>query len=229
MLRRLDSPQFWAAFGAAVIALAGVLIAVSIGLSPGGKPRESWFVVGIVIAVLGTVILLLALALFVAPRRAELTVKFDESDPVCVQDRRDRPDRDFQLRLCAENTGRVAVTGVRSWLKADHESHCGRIRHDNTPPYERSYRGITLRPDAKDWFDIAWCHLDQPQMVLQYADDYLRTTSQTPKAKNTPVEVTFEARREDTNAIGTGTSSYMVAPDGNVITLKGGESLRIRF
>ena len=127
MLRRLDSPQFWAAFAAALIALAGFLKGVS------------WFVVGmIVIAVLGTAILLSALVLFVTPRRAELTVEFDESDAACVQDRRDRPEHGFQLRLCATNTGRVALTEVRSCLKAGHDSHYGRIRHDNTPPYDRS-------------------------------------------------------------------------------------------
>jgi hypothetical protein len=49
MRRRLDSAQFWVALGAAVIALGFVLIAVSsIGLSPGEKPEEPWFVVGAV-------------------------------------------------------------------------------------------------------------------------------------------------------------------------------------
>ena len=159
------------------------------------------------------------------PRRAELTVVFDPSDPACVQDRSDHPQRDFQLRLRATNTGKVALTEVRCRLKAGHDSY-GRIRHDNTPPYDRSRNGITLQPRESDYFDIAFCHLDQPQMVLQYADEHLlreQTINQTPKAKNTPVEVTFEARREDTNEpIPTVTSHYMVAPDGDAITLNSG-------
>ena len=58
-------------------------------------------------------------------------------------------------------------------------------------------------------------------MVLQYADEYLRNGQKTPKATNTPIEVTFEARREDTNEwIPTVTERYMVAPDGDAITLR---------
>lgn len=218
MLRRLDSAQFWAALSAAVIALAG-FIAVSIGLSPGGKPREPWFVVGIVIAVLGAAMLLLAFVLFVTPRRAELTVVFERSDPECFQDRRDHPQRDSMLRLRAMNTGKVALTQVRSRLKARHD-HYGRIRHDNTPPYDRSLNGITLRPGASGYFDIAWCHFDRSQMVLQYADKYLLDEQNIPKTTNTRVEVTFEALREDTNEpIPPITKSYVVGPEGDAITL----------
>jgi hypothetical protein len=242
MRRRLDSAQFWSALGAAVIALGGVLIAVGIGISPGEKPSEPWFVVGIVIAVLGAVMLVLALVLFVTHRYAEhraqpgLTVVFDPSDPACVQDRRDHPQRDFQLRLRATNTGRVALTEVRCRLKAGHDTY-GRIRYDDARPYDRSHNGITLQPGASDYFDIAFCHFGQPQMVLQYADAYLlyeQTINQTPKTTNTPVEVTFEARREDTNEwIPTITRRYVVAPDGDAITLTeadaGGEGRRSRI
>ncbi|MGO9101948.1 MAG: hypothetical protein ACLP9Y_21795 [Mycobacterium sp.] len=226
-----------------MIALGGVLIAVSsIGLSPGEKPREPWFVVGIVIAVLGAVMLVWALVLFVTHSYAEhraqpdLTVEFDPSDPACVQDRRDHPQRDFQLRLRATNTGTVALTEVRCRLKARHNTY-GRIRHDNTPPYDHSHNGITLQPGESDYFDIAFCHFEKPQMVLEYADKYLRDEqiiNPTPKTTNTPVEVTFEARREDTNEwIPTKTKRYVVAPAGDAITLTdadaGGEGRRSRI
>jgi hypothetical protein len=155
-----------------------------------------WYVLGRVLAVLGAVGLVWALVLFVRQKYAEhrarpdLTVKFDPSDPECVQDRRNQPESDFQLRLRATNTGRVALTGVRCRLKAGHD-HYGRIRHDNTPPFELSRNGIPLPPDAREYFDIASCRSDQPQMVLEYADEYLRNKSQTPKATNTRIEVTF--------------------------------------
>jgi len=152
MRRRLDSAQFWSAFGAAVIALGGVLILVSsIGLSPGKKPSEPWYVLGRVLAVLGAAGLVWAFVLFVRQKYAEyrarpgLTVNFDPSDPQCVQDRRNQPESDFQLRLRATNTGGVALTGVRCRLKAGHD-HYGRIRHDNTPPFELSRNGIHCRP-----------------------------------------------------------------------------------
>ena len=168
--------------------------------------------------------------------RPGLTVVFDPSDPACVQDRRDHPQRDFQLRLRATNTGTVALTEVRCRLKARHDTY-GRIRHDNTPPYDRSHNGITLQPGKSDYFDIAFCHFDQPQMVLEYADKYLRDEqiiNPTPKTTNTPVEVTFEARREDTNEwIPTKTKRYVVAPAGDAITLTeadaGGEGRRSRI
>jgi len=152
-----------------------------------------------------------------------LTVVFDPSDAACVQDRRDHPTQpDFQLRLRATNTGRVALTEVRCRLKARHDTY-GRIRYDDTPPYDRSHNGITLQPGASDYFDIAFCHFDQPQMVLQYANAYLlheQTINQTPKTTDTPVEVTFEARREDTKEwIPTITRRYVVAPNGDAITL----------
>ena len=55
-------------------------------------------------------------------------------------------------------------------------------------------------------------------MVLQYAEAYLRyeqIINPTPKTTNTPVEVTFEARRDDTNEwIPTIIRHYVVAPDG---------------
>ena len=232
MRRRLDSAQFWIALDAAVFALVASLIAVSsIGLSPGDKPREPWFAVGIAMAVVGAVVLAWALGLFVAHKYAEfrahpgLTVEFDPSDPACVQDRKYHPQSDFQLRLRATNTGTVALTEVRCRLKAGHDTYA-RIRYDDTLPYDRSRNGIPLQPGVSEYFDIAYCRFGQPQMVLQYADAYLlheQTINQTPKATNTPVEVTFEARREDTNEwIPTVTSRYMVAPDGDAITLKSG-------
>jgi hypothetical protein len=156
---------------------------------------------------------------------AELTVVFDPSDPACVQDRRDHPQHDFQLRLRATNTGTVALTEVRCRLTAGHDTYA-RIRYDDMAPYDRSRNGITLQPGASDYFDIAFCRFGEPQMVLQYANAYLldeQIINQTPKATNTPVEVTFEARREDTNdAIPTVTRRYVVAPDGDAITLKSG-------
>lgn len=163
-----------------------------------------------------------------------LTVVFDPSDPACVQDRSGHPTQpDFQLRLRATNTWKVALTEVRCRLRAGHNTY-GRIRHDDTPPYDRSHKGITLLPGASEYFDIAFCHFRQPQMVLQYANPYLlneQTVNQTPKATNTPVEVTFEARREDTNEwIPPVTRRYVVAPDGDAITLieadAGGEGQR---
>lgn len=235
MRGRHDSAQFWLALGGPVIALGfGLITLSSIGLSPGDKPSEPWFAVGIVIAVLGAVMLGWALVLFVRHKYAEhraqpdLAMEFDPFDPECVQDRRDHPQRDFQLRLRATNTGNVALTEVRCRLKGGHDTYA-RIRHDNTPPYDRSHNDITLQPCAKDYFDIAFCHFDQPQMVLQHADKYLldeQIINQTPKTTNTPVEVTVEARREDTNEpIPPFTRRYMVAPDGDAITLTDMESM----
>lgn len=232
MRRRLDSAQLGIALDAAVFALAALLIAVSsIGLSPGDKPREPWFVAGIAVAAVGAVVLVWALALFGAHKYAEhhaqprLTVEFDHADPVCVQDRRDHPQSDFQLRLRVTNTGTVALTEVRCRLKADHDTYA-RIRYDDTPPYDRSRNGIPLQRGASDYFDIAFCRSDQPRMILQYADQYLlneQNINPTQKATNTPVEVTVEARREDTNEwIPTVTKRYIVAPDGDVITLRSG-------
>ena len=153
-----------------------------------------------------------------------LTVAFDPSDPACVQDRRGHPTQpDFQLRLRATNTWKVALTEVRCRLRAEYDTY-GRIRHDDTQPYDRSHNGITLLPGASDYFDIAFCHFRRPQMVIQYANPYLlqeQAINQTHlKTAKTPLEVTFEARREDTNEwLPTVTKRYVVAPDGDAITL----------
>ena len=155
-------------------------------------------------------------------RRAELTVVFDADDPECVQIRASHPQRDAQLRLRATNTGNVGLTGVRCRLRSRHD-HIGRIRHDNTPPYEHSRSGTTLQVGAKDYFDIAFCTLDSLQMIIQYADHYLlREQLQNPieKASQTPVEVVIDGRREDTGEwLPTITRHYVVAPAEKAITL----------
>ena len=62
-------------------------------------------------------------------------------------------------------------------------------------------------------------------MVLQYADLYLIqeqviTGNLTLKADRTPIEVEIEARRADTDGwLSSVTHRYIVAPDGDAITL----------
>ena len=200
---------------------------VALATVPGGP--------SIATAVLVVAAVLLAVATFapaipgarrlplIGSRGAKLTVEFDANDPACAQDRRDHPTQpDFQLRLRATNTGAVALTNVRCRLKARHDTYA-RIRYDDNPPYDRSHRGIELQPGARDYFDIAFCHLRATQMVLQYANLYLlqeQTINRTPKTARTPVQVTFEARREDTNEwLPPIIKRYTVVPDGDAITL----------
>jgi len=231
-----DSAMFWLAMGVGVITLGGVLIALSAtGVVPPAKPAEPWFAAGIGLAALGAMMLVWAAGLFVWQRhaerrlRAELTVVFDPNDPGCVQNRATHPQRDLQLRLRATNTGTVVLTGVRDRLRSRHD-HIGRIRHDNDPPFERSHGGVTLQVGASEYFDIAFCQLDLPHMVVQYADGYLLLQEQLinriQKADRTPVEVVFEGRREDTRDwISPVTKRYVVAPARDGITLlEGGGS-----
>jgi hypothetical protein len=174
---------------------------------PAGSPAAT--------AVLGVVAVLIVLASFasaipgvrrlpvIGAPRAELTVVFDPSDDQCVQNRAGHPQPDVQLRLRATNSGAVDVTNLRLRLKGRH-NHFARVRHDNTPPYSRSNEGITLRHGQSGYFDIAFCHLHQPQMVLQYADGYLLQEQVLPgnitlKADRTPIAVEIEARRADTD------------------------------
>ena len=158
--------------------------------------------------------------------RAELTVVFDPADEQCVQNRAGTIQPDVQLRLRATNSGAVDLDKVRLKLTAGGHDHFARIRHDNTQPFTRSNEGISLRPGRSEYFDIAFCHLQQPQMVLQFADKYLRMQQILPgnivlKANRTPVQVEIEARRSDTNEwLSVATQRYVIAPDGAAITLE---------
>lgn len=64
-------------------------------------------------------------------------------------------------------------------------------------------------------------------MVLQFADEYLTMQQILPgnivaKANRSPVQVGIEARRSDTNAwLPVATQRYVIAPDGDAITLEG--------
>ena len=159
--------------------------------------------------------------------RAELRVVFDPSDNQCVQNRAGNPVQpDVQLRLRATNTGAVDIDAVRLRLRGCGHEHFSRIRHDNTPPFSRSINGTSLPPGQSEYFDIAFCHLLGPQMVLQFADAPL-TQQQvlpgnvTPKANHTPIEVEIETRRTDTGAwLKMPMQRYVVAPDGAAITLE---------
>jgi hypothetical protein len=208
------------------IALAAVVAALAV--IPVGPPAATT-----VLGALAVLVVLAAFASAIPGRRrlpligvpqADVTVVFDPSDDQCVQNRAGHPQPDVQLRLRATNSGAVDLVGVRARLKGRHE-HFARIRHDNTPPYSRSNDGITLRPGQSDYFDIAFCHLHGPQMVLQYADLYLIqeqviTGNLTLKADRTPIEVEIEARRADTDGwLPSVTHRYIVAPDGDAITL----------
>jgi hypothetical protein len=217
--------RYRAGIGVAVAALLVGLAAVPGGLSVATAP----LVVAAALVVLGTfapAIPGLRRLPVIGASCAALTVVFDPNDSECVQDRADHTDprqRDFQLRLRATNTGDVVLTNVRSRLKSRHDQ-IGRIRHDNTPPYAYSHSGMTLQAGASDYFDVAFCHLDAPQMVIQYADYYLvyqeQIVNRIPKADRTAVEVVIEGRRDDTSEwIPTVTKRYVVAPDGNAITL----------
>jgi hypothetical protein len=208
------------------------MAAVLVGLAavPGGPPAATvLLVVAALLVLFGTFAPVIPGARrlpVIGASRAELTVVFDPQDPECVQNRADHPDprqRDCQLRLRTTNTGDVVLIGVRSQLKSRHD-HIGRIRHDNaTPSYQHSNTGTTLPAGDSDYFDIAFCHLAAPQMVIQYADGYLlqeQITNRIQKSDRTPVEVVIEGRREDTgNWIPPITKRYVVAPDGNAITL----------
>ena len=93
---------------------------------------------------------------------------------------------------------KLDLDNVRLKLKGVGHDHVARIRHDNTAPFTRSNDGVSLRPGQSEYFDIVFCHLRQPQLVLQFADQYL-TMQQilpgniVPKANRTPVEVQTEA------------------------------------
>jgi hypothetical protein len=155
-------------------------------------------------------------------RRAAFNVDFDPADPACVQDRSDHPQRDLQLRLRVTNTGAVPLSEVRLRLKNRHDTF-SRIRYDDAPPYERSNAGVALPAGSSEYFDIAFCHLDQPQMVLQYANAYLiqeQLLQVTPKTATTPITTTVEARREDSNErLPVVRHYWLVVPDGPGISL----------
>jgi hypothetical protein len=210
----------------ALVGLALAALLVALAAVPGGPSLATGPLVGAgVIVAIGTfapVITGVRRLPLVGARPAELTVTFDPADPQCVQSRANHPQRDFQLRLQAKNTGTVALTNVRCRLQSRHD-HIGRIRHDNTPPYAHSHTGTTLRPGASDYFDVAFCQLDLGHMVIQYADAYLiqeQLLNPIGKADGTPIDVAFEARREDDDEwLPVIARRFVVAPDGNAITL----------
>jgi hypothetical protein len=219
----MDWRRFGAAFTVAALLIAGAAI-------PGGP---AWATPLLVIAAVIIALCGFAPAIpgvrrlpVIGSPHAALTVVFDPADDQCVQDRTGTIQPDVQLRLRATNSGSVDLDKVRLKLKGVGHDHLARIRHDNTPPFTRSNDGISLRPGQSEYFDVAFCHLQQPQLVLQFADQYL-TMQQTlpgnivPKANRTPVEVEPEARRSDTNEwLPIGTQRYLVVPDGEAITLE---------
>lgn len=158
--------------------------------------------------------------------RAALVVVFDPTDNQCVQNRDGTIQPDVQLRLRATNAGVVDLDRVRIKLRGSGHDHYARIRHDNTPPFSHSNDGISLRPEQTEYFDIAFCHLQSDQMVLQFADLYLTQQQVLPgnrvsKADRTPIEVEIEARRADTDSwLPLTKQGYVVVPDGEAITLE---------
>lgn len=81
---RYDSAMFWLAFGtaAAVIGLALMTIGVSRSAPGGDLLRSQWFDAGLGILALGALLLLWALLLYLARRRAASNPQASEKSPV---------------------------------------------------------------------------------------------------------------------------------------------------
>lgn len=197
----------WLALAAFILGLAGIPLGFRVG---------AYVLVAVAVAIAfvtfaPTIPGARRLPLIAAPLVA-LDATFDPDDPGCRQVR--AAQHDVQLRLRVTNTGQVVLTGVRCRLRSRHD-HIGRIRHDNTPPYTRSLDGVTLQVGDTDYFDVAFCRVDGPQMVVQYADDYL-VNEQVPnarKAQRTPVRCAIEVCRGDTgNSIPRVALDYTVVP-----------------
>jgi hypothetical protein len=106
-------------------------------------------------------------------------VEFDASDWQCAQ--RQSAQHDLQLRLKVTNVTEIPLKNVTCQMVQRHprgQSHFMRVRHDNEPPYRESRQGIRIAPGRSDYFDIVYTEPHNPQVVFEYADEYLRNVEQ---------------------------------------------------
>ena len=209
---------FFSSAGAACIGIA------SVEHSPGDSfARNGWFVVGLVLFLIGSITTLVSVVALVADWvgrcRNPLNIAFDMDDDRCVQRRVTIALPDLQLRIRATNRSKNCLSNVRAefLLLPTGYTHAVRIMHDNEPPFTRSVNGVDCLPEHSVYFDIVFKQLDENRIFYQYADESLiNTQRETPVyLDRQTIEIGFYCRWDDTKKSVTPiVRRYVLAPYG---------------
>jgi len=198
-----------AVVGIGLMAAASSLFALAQIHSPQHASKTGWYVIGIVLGVIGVVLVVAGAHAWLREwreyRRSPLEIFHVAGDRQCVQ----RREGAIELRIKVRNVGRDDLNHVRAKLIRTPNGHDRwlRIQHDNTSPFERSLAGEVLPAYSNEWvyFDVA--QLASPPapwadgVYFEYADEYLKEDSRSVKpSQNLTIRV-WAARERDGRSV----------------------------